>query len=727
MIPQPALSLRSSGLRRWFVAGIVALFVLLAPHVARAEWRNLDGPFPDFTGNINYVISPDSLHVAYTADRDTDDVVELYIVPITDTVPITGTLPIKLNPPLVEGGNVSAFRVTFSPDSQFVYYLADQEVDNRVELYRVPATGGDALRISRELVVGGNVGNYKIDVSNARIVYLADAETNDVQELWSVPLEGGDSVKVSGALVTGGNVGTFELDPLSDRVVYSADAETNGKSELYSALITGGSVVKLNPPIVLTGGGDGGIGSQFAVNPVIPVVVFIARETGSNGGRVYSIPTAGGSLNQLSFNLTAEQRILHFRISPLGDRVVFNVGTRVGSTNAFSGNLYSNLIGAGGAANVTETADPLFGTDDFQFLPDGSRVVYTFQNSAASAPRLESATVLGVRTTLHAPLPDDDQLLFFRLSPDSQWVVYTTEFSDFQTRIASTPPTSSGSVNHGVGRIEEIAPDSSRIAFLAETDGDRHTDLFTRQIFGGGQRNLSGLNDAGFANSAHFSPNSNWVVFIASVGNRTYLRVSDGEEAQPPISALTAANDGPQTVGAPVTFTSTITGGVDIDFAWDFGDGSTGSGAGATHVYTAAGVYTATLTASALTNVMTATTTVHIGHAVVEVTDNAYTPRDVTIPEGGTVVWVLKEGNHSVTADDGSFEQSAGTDWGVFTHTFTDVTTSDVTTSEVTASEATQTVITYHCTVHGASMSGSVTVGEAAPPENQVLLPMIGN
>ncbi|MGL4651244.1 MAG: hypothetical protein ACRC1H_17695, partial [Caldilineaceae bacterium] len=78
----------------------------------------------------------------------------------------------------------------------------------------------------------------------------------------------------------------------------------------------------------------------------------------------------------------------------------------------------------------------------------------------------------------------------------------------------------------------------------------------------------------------------------------------------------------------------------------------------------------------------------------------------------GTVVWVLKEGFHSVTADDGSFEQPAGTNWPPFVHTF------------ATAASLDATTVQYHCTVHGFSMSGTVTISDPLAP-NRVLLPIV--
>ena len=56
----------------------------------------------------------------------------------------------------------------------------------------------------------------------------------------------------------------------------------------------------------------------------------------------------------------------------------------------------------------------------------------------------------------------------------------------------------------------------------------------------------------------------------------------------------------PQTavVSSPVQFLSVVTtnGGTITNRTWDFGDGSTGTGVSPTHVYTATGFYTVTLT-----------------------------------------------------------------------------------------------------------------------------------
>jgi Tol biopolymer transport system component len=534
---------------QWMIhlSAVVALVIglVLWPQPAHADWRSLSGLLPEYVNRVDYTISPDSHTVAFIADKDTDDVGELY------AVPITGTMPIKLNPPLVTNGDVQRF--AFTPDGQSVIYLADQEVDNRIEMFSVPVSGGPALKLNPPLVVGGNVAQFKIDAKNGRIVYMADQETNEIFELWSISITGGGLFKLNGAFVSGGDTGIFEIDPLSNRVVYSADQETDGKYELYSVPILGGTPLKLNPPIVLTGGGDSGIYSAFEVNPIVPVVVFIAREAGATGGRLYMIPTAGGSPIQLSFNLLATQRMLSFRISPAGDRVVFNVGTNSGGTNAFKGNLYSQLIGGGGPANVTETADPLFGTDTYRILPNGSHVVYSFQNNVGTTARLESATMLGVRAPLYVPGASDAPLYNFDLSPDSQWVVYQDSSNGLPQSIHTIPPTGGSPTNFGASNYKVLTPDSARIAYTRIVSIENRSELFSAQIFGGDERNLSGMDGAGYIGDVKVSPDSKWIVFAVQIDNQYDLRVSDGAVAQPTPTPSATPSPTPTTSPTPMS------------------------------------------------------------------------------------------------------------------------------------------------------------------------------
>ncbi len=80
--------------------------------------------------------------------------------------------------------------------------------------------------------------------------------------------------------------------------------------------------------------------------------------------------------------------------------------------------------------------------------------------------------------------------------------------------------------------------------------------------------------------------------------------------------------------------------------------------------------------------------------ASVDIMDNFYAPRNVTISRGGSITWTWRGSNtHSVTSDNGSELDSMLQNMGTYTHVFT-----------------TAGSYPYHCRQHGQAMSGSITV-----------------
>ena len=95
----------------------------------------------------------------------------------------------------------------------------------------------------------------------------------------------------------------------------------------------------------------------------------------------------------------------------------------------------------------------------------------------------------------------------------------------------------------------------------------------------------------------------------------TTLLVSPIPPVDEPIGGLTATNDSPQTVAAPVNFVASATNGTNISYTWDFGDGATTIGATVSHTYTQPGLYIAQVTAVNTLSSASMTTTVQVNSA----------------------------------------------------------------------------------------------------------------
>jgi PKD repeat protein len=112
-----------------------------------------------------------------------------------------------------------------------------------------------------------------------------------------------------------------------------------------------------------------------------------------------------------------------------------------------------------------------------------------------------------------------------------------------------------------------------------------------------------------------------------AVAARTRIAIQPTSN-QPPVAVATAQPSSPA-IGQPVRFdgtTSSDPDGAIASYAWDFGDGGRASGATASHTYTAAGTFVATLTVTDNAGSTAATT---IGITVADTT-----PPSIAIASG---------------------------------------------------------------------------------------------
>lgn len=383
----------------------------------------LNGTLPAGGGTYSYEISPDSQYVLYTADQETDNVIELFRVPLDGSA-----APVKLSGPLVAGGTVSYFKI--SPDSTYVVYLADQDTDDVSEVYMVPVDGSAApIKLNAPLVAGGDVGfsgYFFISPDSQRVIYLADQDTDEVDELYSVPIGGGPPVKLNPPLVPGGEVAWIwdpQISPDSSRVVYVADQEVVFRDEIFSVPIDGGAATKLNGALA------GGSVYDFAISPDSSRVAYRARQDSATSNELYSVPLAGGPSTKLNEALPSDGQVNSFRISADSSRVVF-----MADQDATSGNEIFRVPLAGGA--VTKVNDALAtGGRVFRYdvAPDSSRVVYIADQEVSRVDELYSTPLEspGPLSKLNETLAIGADIWSFEITSDSQYVLYLAD----QTRI----------------------------------------------------------------------------------------------------------------------------------------------------------------------------------------------------------------------------------------------------------------------------------------------------
>lgn len=194
-----------------------------------------------------YYIDATSEYVVYVADQDVDEVFELFSVPIDRSGP-----PVQLNPSLVPGGDVDYLSPQLSPDGQYAIYIADQEVDERFELYSVPVGGpsSEAVKVSRPsgilVTLISDVESFDVSPDSAWIAYRL-SRVNALTlaswvDLYHVPIRGPGSAsqRVNEPLVSGGEVHSSRYSPDGTYIIYGADQEEDDVRELFAAYVRAG-------------------------------------------------------------------------------------------------------------------------------------------------------------------------------------------------------------------------------------------------------------------------------------------------------------------------------------------------------------------------------------------------------------------------------------------------------------------------------------------------------
>ncbi|HPO16320.1 MAG TPA: DUF5011 domain-containing protein [Candidatus Hydrogenedentes bacterium] len=110
----------------------------------------------------NFSITPDGQWVVFRGYDAGSTQAQVFCVPITGS-----SAPVKLNSPLIPEGNVLSFAIR--GDSQCISYQADQETDEIPEIYSVPIAGGPVIKRSTPGDITDGPGLW----AGARLMYKA--------------------------------------------------------------------------------------------------------------------------------------------------------------------------------------------------------------------------------------------------------------------------------------------------------------------------------------------------------------------------------------------------------------------------------------------------------------------------------------------------------------------------------------------------------------------------
>ncbi|QDT01582.1 hypothetical protein [Adhaeretor mobilis] len=482
-------------LRRVFSCLLFSLIACFGfDRAGAADPIKLNGPLVS-GGNVataGLQFSPDSSLVLYSADQETDNIDEAF------TVPSTGGASIKLNGTLTPGGNVSPVSLQFSPDSSRVLYLADQDTDSVSEIYSVSSAGGAAVKLNGALVGGGDVSfGALFSPDSSRVVYHANQQNASVSELYSVSSAGGSAVKLNGSLVAGGSVAGFGFQFSSDssRVLYAANQDNISVFELFSVASTGGAAVKLNGPLA-TGGDVSAAANGWKFSPDGSHVLYLADQDINNVDEIYSVPSAGGMPVKLNGALVPGGDVSPsgLQFSPDGSLVLYLADQEVNNVTE----LYA-VESAGGTAvklngPITTGGNVINSNENLQFSPDSSRVFYRADQDTDGVGEIYSVSSTGgAATKLNGPLVTGGDINVMQVSPDSARVLYRGDQETDGVQEIFTVPSTGGTAVKLNGPLadggdvvqEHFSPDSSRVLYYADQEVNDVFEIYLVPTNGG--------------------------------------------------------------------------------------------------------------------------------------------------------------------------------------------------------------------------------------------------
>lgn len=293
---------------------------------------------------------------------------------------------------------------------------------------RVSDSAGQSQELSLDLRASSisedevaSTTSYKMSADGKFIVYLADEKNLGTPQLYSHNLETGVKLKLSRDMVSGGEISFFEITPDSNRVIYVADAETDGLDELYSDALEGSDPHKISDPAsapVRVSLYDRPIispNSQWVVfhKDVLPTILYYGQP-GSSGASPLS-------------NITPNSGISCQVFSPDSSQLVYIVGHPTGGADA---DVYSSSLGSTGSIKISpngagfDGTNCLIGAPTFSFTSDSSKVTFAFE---LVNEKLYEATpgVFESATAIQGFSSFGDRAEWVGIAPNDSDVIYT--------------------------------------------------------------------------------------------------------------------------------------------------------------------------------------------------------------------------------------------------------------------------------------------------------------
>ncbi len=147
----------------------------------------LNDPLPTSADVDTYTLSRDGNSLVYRSDQDVLNDVELYYVDLGGASPAA---PVQVNDTIVTDGDVTGYH-RISADGQAVVYQADKETDDVTEIYHVNMSGaapGMSIKLNTALPTGADTHYVFLSEDGDTVVYVAAQDILGKGEVYLVSI-----------------------------------------------------------------------------------------------------------------------------------------------------------------------------------------------------------------------------------------------------------------------------------------------------------------------------------------------------------------------------------------------------------------------------------------------------------------------------------------------------------------------------------------------------------
>jgi Tol biopolymer transport system component len=323
--------------------------------------------------------SPDSCQIAYSADQDTANQVELYVTSICKGLSgkLSGLLPSATS-------QVGTW--TWSPTADIIAYVADERVAGIPELFAVDAGTAVVQRVSGMLSSGLYVLSPQWSPNGQWIGFIVSNTTGSQTSLQTVHADGSSLSTLSGATQSPENYLLWSPDSQNLAFLYSRLDMTQYVTDMYVAAANGSGSHLVSDPMATSGGVD----QTIVWNPGSSSLLYdLKTSPASFDFAVTSILGPPTEFNAIGVNTCGD---ISAGWSPTGDRVAFIDQ----STLTSPCNVTIAAPSGAGQQTVSGTMSSKAYLSSVTWVDDGKRLLYQSTDDVQSTGFTSSATELYV-------------------------------------------------------------------------------------------------------------------------------------------------------------------------------------------------------------------------------------------------------------------------------------------------------------------------------------------